>query len=301
MKILITGGTGFIGTSLTKELRDAGHEVIITTRQEASNVRAEHATPLQWTPPDLIPSDIISTIDAVIILAGEPIAPKRWSEDRKKRILSSRIDTTRALVESIEQSDKKPKVLISASAIGYYGPRNDEFVNEDVAPSSDYLAGVCIKWESEAQKAEALGLRVVRVRIGGVLGRGGGLLAQMIGPFKNFAGGPLGSGKQWFSWIHLDDLVGIFKYALENDSVSGPVNGTAPNPIMNREFSRALGRALNRPAIVHVPAFAVKLALGELAGLLLTGQRVVPEKALEAGYKFKYEKINEALKDIFKK
>ena len=301
MKILITGGSGFIGTSLIKELHAAGHEVIITTRQEASNVRAEHAVPLQWTPPDLIPSDIISTIDAVINLAGEPIAPKRWSEERKKRILSSRIDTTRALVESIELSYKKPKVLISASAIGYYGPRNDEFVNEDAEPSSDYLAGVCLKWEAEAQKAEALGLRVVRVRIGGVLGKGGGLLAQMEGPFNAFAGGPLGSGKQWFSWIHLDDLVGIFKYALENDAVSGPVNGTAPNPVTNRQFSKALGRALHRPAVVTVPAFAVKLALGELGGLLLTGQRVMPEKALEAGYKFKYTNIDEALKDIFKK
>jgi hypothetical protein len=300
MKILITGGTGFIGTSLIKELRDFGHEVTITTRRKISDVGALHATPLQWTPPDLIPSDIISTIDAVINLAGEPIAPKRWSEERKKRILSSRIDTTRALVESIEQSDKKPKVLISASAIGYYGPRDDEFVNEDAAPSSDYLAGVCLQWESEAQKAEALGLRVVRVRIGGVLGKGGGLLAQMEGPFNAFAGGPLGSGKQWFSWIHLDDLVGIFKYALENDAVSGPVNGTAPNPVTNRQFSKALGRALHRPAVVTIPAFAVKLALGELAGLLLTGQRVMPEKALEAGYKFKYTNIDEALKEIFK-
>ena len=296
MKILITGGTGFIGTPLTNELRKAGHEVIVTTRRESDSNDM-----ITWSPPDLIPPDIISTIDAVINLAGEPIAPQRWTEERKKSILASRIDTTRALVKSIEVSDNRPKVMVSASAIGYYGPHDDDPVNEDTAPASDYLASVCLKWEAEAQKAEELGLRVVRVRIGGVLGKGGGLLMQMEGPFKAFAGGPLGSGEQWFSWIHRDDMVGIIKYAVENDSLSGPVNATAPNPVRNREFSKALGRALNRPAIINVPAFAVKLALGELASVVLTGQRVIPEKALEVGYKFKYTDIDEALAAIFKK
>lgn len=302
MKVLITGGTGFIGRPLTEELRKAGHDVMITTRRKPdSDVRAIHESPLQWSPPDLIPPDVISEIDAVINLAGESIAPKRWSEERKKLIFSSRIDTTRALVESIQKSDKKPKVLISASAIGYYGARDEEPVNEYTSPSLGWLAGVCLQWEAEAERAEDLGVRVVRVRLGGVLEADGGLLVQMIGPFKNFAGGPLGSGHQWFSWIHRDDVIGIIKYALENESVSGPVNATAPNPVMNREFSKALGRALNRPAIVTVPAFAVKLALGELASLLLTGQRVIPEKIIEAGYKFRYAEINEALKAIFKK
>ena len=296
MKILITGGSGFIGTPLKKELQKAGHEVIITTRRKSIETDK-----LSWRPPALILPEIISTIDAVINLAGTPIAPQRWTEERKESILSSRLDTTRTLVQSIEKSDKRPKVLISASAVGYYGPRDDEPVNESTPPASDYLASVCLQWEAEAQKAEELGLRVVRVRIGGVLGKGGGLLAQMEGPFRNFAGGPLGSGKQWFSWIHLDDLVGIFKYALESEAVSGPVNGTSPNPVTNKEFSNALGRALNRPAILTVPAFAVKLALGELASVILTGQRVVPEKALEAGYKFKYTDIDAALKAIFKK
>ena len=296
MKVLITGGSGFIGTPLKKELHKAGHEVMITTRRKSIEMDK-----LTWSPPDLISSDIISTIDAVINLAGEPIAPKRWTEERKKLILSSRINTTRALVQSIEKSDKRPKVFISASAVGYYGPRDDEPVNEDESPSSDYLASVCLQWEAEAQKAGDLGLRVVRVRIGGVLEADGGLLAQMVGPFKFFAGGPIGSGKQWFSWIHRDDVVGIIKYALENSSVSGPVNATAPNPVTNKEFSDALGKALNRPSNVTVPAFAVKLALGELASVILTGQRVIPKKALEAGYEFKYPEINEALKAIFKK
>ena len=296
MRILITGGTGFIGTPLTKELRKAGHEVMITTRRKSTEKEK-----LTWSPPDLIPPDVISEIDAIINLAGEPIAPQRWTEARKKLILSSRINTTRALVRSIENSDKKPKVFISASAIGYYGPHDEEPVNEEASPSSDYLASVCLKWEAEAQKAEALGLRVVRVRIGGVLEADGGLLVQMVGPFKNFAGGPIGSGKQWFSWIHRDDVVGIIKYAIENDSVSGPVNLTAPNPVTNKEFSNALGKALNRPSLINVPAFAVRLVLGELASVLLTGQKVIPEKALEAGYKFKYPEVNEALKAIFKK
>ena len=257
--------------------------------------------PLQWSPPDLIPPKIISEIDAVVNLAGESIAPRRWTKERKKLILSSRIDTTRALVESIGKSDRRPKVLISASAVGYYGPRDEEPVNEYTSPSLGYLASVCLQWEAEAQKAEDFGLRVVRLRIGGVLGAGGGLLAQMVGPFKFFAGGPIGDGKQWFSWIHRDDVIGIIKYAIENESVSDPVNATAPNPVTNKEFSDALGKALNRPAIVNVPVFAVKLALGELASLLLTGQRVIPEKILEAGYEFKYPTIDEALTAIFQK
>jgi uncharacterized protein (TIGR01777 family) len=296
MKILITGGTGFIGKPLKKELRNAGHELMITTRRKSIEIDK-----LTWSPPDLISSDIISTIDAVINLAGEPIAPRRWTEERKELILSSRINTTRALLQSIEKSDKRPKVLISASAVGYYGPHDDEPVNENGSPSSDYLASVCLQWEAEAQKAGDLGLRVVRVRIGGVLEADGGLLAQMVGPFKFFAGGPIGSGKQWFSWIHRDDVVGIIKYALENGSVSGPVNATAPNPVTNKEFSDALGRALNRPSSITVPAFAVKLALGELGSVILAGQRVIPERILEAGYEFKYPVIDEALKAIFKK
>ncbi len=296
MKVLITGGTGFIGSPLAKELRDVGHDVIITTRR-----KSDSKDTITWNPPNLIPQDLISEIDAVINLAGEAIAPKRWTEERKKLIFTSRIDTTRALVKSIEKSDKKPKVLISASAVGYYGPRDEEPVNEYTSPSSGYLGSVCLQWEAEAQKAEDFGLRVVRIRIGGVLAADGGLLAQMIGPFKFFAGGPIGDGKQWFSWIHRDDVIGIIKYAIENELVAGPVNATAPNQVTNREFSKALGKALNRPAILTLPAFAVKLALGELASVILTGQRVVPQKILEAGYEFKYLDIDEALKAIFKK
>jgi uncharacterized protein (TIGR01777 family) len=296
MNILITGGTGFIGTPLTQELRKSGNDVTVTTRRQTDTKEK-----LSWNPPGLIPQNIISKFDGIINLAGEPIAPARWTEERKKGILSSRIDTTRALVESIKAADTKPKVLISASAIGYYGPHGDESLTEDTPPASDFLADVCVKWEAEALKAQESGVRVVTVRIGGVLEADGGALPQMIIPFKFFIGGPIGSGKQWFSWIHRDDVVGIMRYALENESVSGSVNATAPNSVTNKQFSTALGKALNRPSCLAVPGFMVELTLGELGAVLLTGQKVLPEKVLKAGYKFKYEDIEAALAAIFGK
>lgn len=302
MNIMLTGGTGFIGGALSRVLKDAGHNVVITTRRKTGSFAgALHVTPLQWRPPEVIPPDVISEIDAVINLAGESIAPKRWTEERKARILSSRVNTTRALVESMNNASVKPRVLISASAIGIYGPHGDEPVTEDSPPASDFLGDVCLKWEAEAYKAEELGVRVVTVRIGGVLEADGGALSQMIIPFKFFLGGPIGSGRQWFSWIHRDDIIGIITFALENDSISGPVNLTAPNPVTNREFSKALGITLHRPSFFAVPAFMVKLGLGELGGVLLTGQKVLPKKALDAGYTFKYTDVNEALEAIFNK
>ncbi|MBI5098995.1 MAG: TIGR01777 family protein [Nitrospirae bacterium] len=295
MNILITGGTGFIGAPLSRELIKSGHTVFITTRRLSGSKEK-----LTWNPPDLIPPDGISNFDAVINLAGEPIAPGRWTNKRKKLIMSSRINTTDALVQSMRISNPKPKVLISASAIGYYGAHGDEFVTEDTPPSSDFLAEVCKAWEKEALKAEELGVRVVLMRTGGVLESDGGALPQMMIPFRFFLGGPIGNGKQWFSWIHRDDVVGIIKYALENETVSGPVNATAPAPVTNMDFSAALGKALNRPSWLSVPGFIVKLTLGELGSVLMTGQRVLPEKALNAGYQFKYTEVKDALKAIFR-
>jgi len=294
MNILITGGTGFIGRPLSHELRDSGHSVVIATRRKADS---EHK--LTWNPPELLSFDTLYRFDAVINLAGEKIAPSRWTKEQKERILSSRIDTTRALIRSMHNALAKPKVLISASAIGYYGPRGDEDVTEDAPPAFDFLAEVCMKWEKEAYKAEEFGVRVVTVRIGGVLEADGGALPTMAMPFKFFLGGPIGNGKQWFSWIHRDDVIGIIKYALENASITGPINATAPNPVTNKDFSTALGKALHRPSFFSVPGFMVKLTLGELGAVLLTGQRVLPEKALSAGYTFKYEKVDEALKAIY--
>ena len=295
MKILITGGTGFIGTPLGLELRNSKHTVVVTTRRQSDSEEK-----LTWNPPDLISSDVISKFDAVINLAGEPIAPGRWTKERKELILTSRISTTRALVDSIKNAKKKPKALISASAIGYYGAHGDEHLTEDTAPANDFLADVCKQWEAEAFRAKEFGVRVVVVRIGGVLESDGGALPQMMVPFKFFAGGPFGSGRQWFSWIHRDDVVGIIKYALDNDKISGPVNATAPNPVTNTEFSAALGKALKRPSWLAVPGFILRLTLGELGNVLLTGQRVFPEKALKAGYQFKYTEVKDALKAIIR-
>ena len=294
MNILITGGTGFIGAPLTRGLHSNGHSVTVTTRRQAGG-----KDKLTWNPPDLIPRDIISTYDAIINLAGEPIAPQRWSKERKERILSSRINITRALVDSIKIANARPKVFVSASAIGYYGSHGDEYVTEDTPAGEDFLAHVCTQWEAEAYKALDMGIRVVTVRIGGVLEADGGALPHMALPFKLFVGGPIGSGRQWFSWIHRDDIIGIITFALENESISGPMNLTAPGPVTNKEFSRALGKVLHRPSFVAVPGFVVQLTLGELGAVLLTGQRVLPEKAMKAGYKFKYSDVSEALRAIY--
>ncbi len=295
MKILITGGSGFIGSALTKELEKAGHGVTITTRKKTTSKKK-----LTWNPPDLIASDIISTFDAVINLAGESIFSNRWTPETKKRIRASRIETTNSLVESIDLAEKKPTVLINASAVGYYGPHDDE-VTENDPPGNDFLSGVAKDWEAAAKQAEESGLRVVLTRFGVVLEAGGGALAQMETAFKSFLGGHIGTGKQWFPWVHRADLVGIIEFILENEDVSGPVNVVSPQQITNSEFSSALGKTLNRPSLLPVPGFMLKLALGEFGDVLLAGQRVSSEKIIKAGYEFKYLEIEKALAAIFKK
>lgn len=298
MNTLITGGTGFIGSALSSGFLSNGHNVVITSRHR-DGLWYEDRGILKWRPPDLIPADIMSRINTVINLAGEPITSGRWTKARKDRILSSRIETTRAIVESMRAVKPVPGLLISASAIGYYGPRGGEYITEEGSPGEDFLAQVCKAWEEEALKAQDLGVRVVLLRIGIVLGPKGGALPRMALPFKLFLGGPIGSGRQWFSWIHMDDVVGIIRHIIENTTITGPVNLTAPQPVTNKEFSSALARVLNRPAWLPVPALLLRIALGELADILLTGQRVIPEKILKAGYKFKYQRIEEALRAIY--
>ena len=234
--------------------------------------------------------------DGVINLAGEPIAAKRWTERQKQKILTSRIETTNSLVEAIRKAKQKPGFLINASAVGYYGPRGDETVTEEAAAGNDFLSSVCREWEEEAKKAESLGLRVIRVRTGIVLGRGGGALAKMVPPFKFFVGGPLGSGTQWMSWIHLEDEVGLMLYLIEHSQATGPFNATAPNPVRMKEFCQILGQVMGRPSWAPVPAFILRLALGELAEMLLTGQRVIPAAAQKLGYQFRYANLDAALK-----
>ncbi|MBI4680908.1 MAG: TIGR01777 family protein [Nitrospirae bacterium] len=298
MNILITGGTGFIGSALGRELSNSGHKVIIASRRKTPP-KLENIEIVRWDIQTPLSSEIMSGIDAVINLAGESLISGRWTEKRKERIMSSRVNTTRLLVESMKNANPKPKVLISVSAVGYYGPHGNEYVTEDAPPASDFLAEVCKAWEKEALRAQESGVRVVITRFGVVLESDGGALSKMAIPFKFFLGGHLGSGQQWFSWVHREDIIGFMKYALENESVSGHFNLTSPQPVTNKEFCSALGKALNRPSWFHVPAFMIKLTLGEVGKVLLTGQRVLPEKALKAGYQFKYPEINEALRAIY--
>jgi uncharacterized protein (TIGR01777 family) len=247
------------------------------------------------------PSGWLSAVegtDGVIHLAGEPIAAKRWSPAQKLRLRESRIDTTRALVEAIAQARNKPRFLINASAVGYYGDRGDETITEESAPGNDFLAELCAAWESEATKANELGLRVALLRTGIVLGKGRGALAKMVPPFKVFMGGRLGTGKQWFPWIHLDDEVGLIKFIIENDKAEGPFNLTSPNPVTMAQFCRVLGRVLNRPAWAPVPPSVLYLMLGEMAEMLLSGQRAVPQAALRLGYNFRFSRVDEALESL---
>jgi len=293
MKILIIGGRGFVGSAVVKTLREDGHDVIISTRRSSDSKEV-----ITWRPPDLLPAQIISDIDTVINLSGEPIAPGRWSPEKKKRIMESRVETTKAVVESFRQSEKRPSLLINASAVGYYGHCGDETVTEDSPPGSDFLATVCVKWEEAATDAGALGLRVVILRFGTVLDRDGGALPRMMKPFKMFLGGWLGSGRQWFPWIHRVDIAGMIRFIINNESLSGVFNATSPETVTNLEFSKTLARVLHRPCIFPVPGLVLRLALGEFGNVLLTGQKAVPERMLKAGYKFRYPRLEEALRAI---
>jgi uncharacterized protein len=279
MNIAITGASGFIGRSLAARLTVEGHS---TT---AISLRSRVAP------------DSFAGCDAVVNLAGEPVA-QRWTVSAKKKILESRVDGTRLVVQALAGLDRKPSVLVSASAVGYYGSRGDEILMEDSPPATDFLGVLSKAWEREAFEAEKLGVRVVSPRIGVVLGRGGAL-QMMLPPFKLGVGGRIGSGKQWMSWIHLDDLLGLIEFALSNSTLSGPVNAVAPNPVTNAEFTRELAHALHRPAIFPVPGFALKLLFGEMAAILLGGQRVIPQAALAAGFQFRYSELGSALAALF--
>ena len=232
----------------------------------------------------------------MINLAGEPIAAKRWTERQKKRIRDSRIAATKSLVEAISVARGKPSFLVNASAVGYYGARGDEAVTEETPPGNDFLSAVCRDWENEAIQAERFGVRVIRLRTGIVLGRGGGALAKMALPFKLFVGGPLGSGNQWMPWIHLDDEVGFIVFLIQNADAKGAFNVTAPHPERMKDFCRTLGQVMRRPAWLGAPAFAVRLALGEMSGMLLTGQRALPAAAERLGFELKYPTLLEALR-----
>jgi len=297
MKALVTGGTGMVGPRL---LRLLDRPTVLSrnpdrARQSIGGLagRIVGWDPLAGPPP----AEAFEGVDAVFHLAGESVAGSRWTAAQKARIRDSRVIGTRNLVQGLRQAAAKPGVLVSASAVGYYGDRGEEELTESAAPARDFLADVCVAWEREAMAAEALGVRVVTERTGIVLGHGGAL-AKMLTPFKLGAGGPLGSGRQWMPWIHVDDQARLYVHAAERASIRGPMNAVAPNPVRNSEFTKALGRQLRRPAFMPAPYIGLRIVFGEFAQVLFASQRVIPKVAVDSGFQFKYPEIAGALKEI---
>ena len=294
MKVAISGASGLIGTALRASLTSDGHEVVALTRRAS-------LPPLETISWDVdkgrFDASGLEGVDAVIHLAGEPVA-KRWNQARKTAILQSRVRGTKLLVEGLKSLKNPPKLLLSASAVGFYGDGGDTELDEAAPPGEGFLPDVCQEWEKATMEALGLGIRAVCMRTGIVLSTKGGALGKMLLPFRLGVGGPLGSGKQWMPWVHIDDIVGAFRYVMANDDLVGAVNGTSPNPATNADFSKALGRALHRPAFLPAPAFGLKILFGEMAQILLEGQRALPKKLLFAGYEFKYPDLSDALKDV---
>ncbi len=299
MKLIITGATGFIGSVLLDRLRSQGHSLVLLSRQARPSLSGAREQWVTWQLDRAAEwQSVFEGADGIVNLAGEPIAAKRWSKAQKEKLRRSRIDTTRTLVNAIASARVKPKFLVSASAVGYYGARADETLTEASAPGNEFLSLLCVDWEREALRAEEHGVRVALLRTGIVLGKGKGALAKMVLPFKLFFGGPLGSGKQWMPWIHIDDQVSLIHFLIDNDKARGAFNATAPNPVTMREFAKSLGRVMKRPAWTPVPAPILSLLLGEMAGMLLGGQRALPAAAEKAGFRFKYRNVADALASL---
>ena len=294
MRILITGASGLIGTALQKSWEEKGYEMILASRSEPKD--AGH---IQWNmdtgfADEELPK--LEGLDAVIHLAGENVSGLRWTEEKKKAIRDSRVFGTRTMIEAFARLEKKPKVFIAGSAIGFYGDRDDDEMTETSSAGDTFLAKVCKEWEAESRRAEDMGIRTVLLRTGIVLSKDGGALATMLTPFKFGVGGVVGSGKQWMSWVSLDDVVAIINFALENESLRGAVNVASPNPVTNEEFTKTLGSVLYRPTFLPLPEFAVNLVFGEMGdALLLASTRVIPKRLVEAGFEFKYTDLKTAI------
>jgi len=301
MKIVIAGGSGFLGSALTRALTHDGHDVTVLTRLSPASLPAQpRVTYVSWNPNGQSGAwaGPIDGAGAVVNLSGESIAAKRWSAAQKQKLRDSRLMATRSITTAVREAASAPGVLVSGSAVGYYGDRGDETLTEASAPGHDFLAELAKDWEAAAQVAQLT--RVALIRTGIVLDRRGGALPKMLPPFLMFAGGPLGSGQQYMPWIHKDDWVSLVSWTITTEAARGPVNATSPRPVTNREFSSALGRALKRPSFLPAPAFALRLALGEMAdALLLSGQRALPVRATDLGFSFRYVNIDDALADIF--
>jgi uncharacterized protein (TIGR01777 family) len=294
MRILITGASGMIGRRLQDLLRSKGHELLLASRGDPKS-----SMEVKWTVENGFDElEKLEGLDAVIHLAGESISGFRWTDEKKKAIRDSRVHGTRSVVTAMAALHKKPPVFISGSATGFYGDRGDDVMDESSSPGDNFLAEVCKEWEAESLRAETLGIRTVLIRTGIVLTKEGGALGTMLTPFKLGVGGVVGSGKQWMSWISIDDEIGIINFVLENESVSGPVNAVAPSPVTNEEFTKALGEAIHRPTVLPLPAFGVKILFGEMGDELLLGStRVVPKRLQELGYQFKYTHLKPAIAD----
>jgi uncharacterized protein len=302
LNIVMAGATGFIGSCLCKELTRAKHHVTALMRGEAGNIKlSAGCRSLKWNrrqPGEW--QEVVGRADVVINLAGAPIAAEKWTAEYKQTLRESRIETTKALIGAMFAHPRPGKLLINASAVGYYGTHTGEqTVTEKSPPGRDYLAKLCQDWEAEAMTAAEAGIRTVILRSGIVLGEGG-TLERMLPPFKAFTGGPLGDGRQWVPWIHIDDEVGLIQFAIDNPLMQGPVNAVAPNPVRMQEFAETLGRVLGRPAKVRVPPFMLKMMFGEFAEVLCSGQKAVPEAAQRCGYLFKFTRLEEALRDVLR-
>ncbi len=302
MRALVTGATGFVGKRLLSKL----DRPVVLSRNvaKAENSLAKYgAKAFPWNPQEQpAPAEAFDGIDAVFHLAGEPVAEGRWTAAKKERLRESRVVGTRNLVTTLRALGNRPKVLVSASAVGYYGNRGDEQLDEKSPPRNDFLAEICTSWEREAIEAREFGMRVVPIRVGIVLGEGGGAMSKMVTPFHFGLGAPLGNGKQYMPWIHLDDLVEMMLFAATHEHVTGALNGSAPNPVTNREFTNTLGKVLGRPTFMPgVPRFALRTMIGEFADVLLTSQRAFPAAAVAAGYRFGYPELEPALRQILKK
>jgi uncharacterized protein (TIGR01777 family) len=297
VQVVIAGGSGFLGRALLARLHEQRHSVAVLTRQ----ARTDAQETIRWTPDGIAGgwARKLDGVDAVVNLAGEGIADRRWTAARKEALSTSRLLTTRSLVAAMREVTTPPAVFVNASACGYYGSRGDEILTESSSPGSDFLADLCVEWEREAEAAAPL-TRVVLLRTGLTLHPRGGALQKMLLPFRLGIGGPFGSGEQFMAWIHLEDWVALVIWLLTDVDARGAFNLTAPEPVTNAEFARALGRALHRPAVLRVPAFALRLLLGELAESLLTGQRAIPDRALKAGFQFQYPRLDKAMEDLIR-
>ncbi|MFT4413996.1 TIGR01777 family oxidoreductase [Fredinandcohnia humi] len=299
MKIAIAGGTGFIGKALTSYLLKKKHMIYILTRDISNKEDQQNLKFIEWLSPKTTPEEHLEGIDAFINLSGESLNSGRWTKQRKKRIVSSRVDTTKEVVRILSSLKSKPKVLLNTSAIGIYGTSLGESFSESSSTvGSDFLATTVSVWEQEALKATKFGIRTCLLRLGVVLGQGGGALNRMIMPYQFFIGGTIGSGKQWLSWIHIDDVIKSIEFLLYTEAISGPINLTAPNPVQMKEFGRTISEVLKRPHWLPVPSFALKLLLGQMSILVLEGQRVLPKKLQDHGYSFSYVTAKDALGNI---